>query len=88
MVHFGNQTQVFWADAKRDDPELSYEREFWTDFFVEWSPQGHFLCSTHRQGVAMWGGPDFTRLQKLEHAGERFIQVRVRVRVRELGLGS
>ncbi len=28
----------------------------------------------HRQGVALWGGPGFTRFQKFSHNGVQFIE--------------
>jgi len=73
-VRYGNMTTVNWNDAKKNEPQLAYEREFWTDFFFEWSPRGNLMATTHRQGVALWGGPEFARLQKIAHEGVRFLQ--------------
>lgn len=33
--------------------------------FVEWSPRGSMLATVHRQGVALWGGKSFERLQRV-----------------------
>lgn len=33
--------------------------------FVEWSPRGSYLATVHRQGVALWGGKSFARLQRV-----------------------
>lgn len=36
---------------------------------MEWSPRGSYLATVHRQGVAVWGGKTFTRLQRVAHPG-------------------
>ena len=44
-----------------------YKRSFWTESFVQWSPQGGYLGTVHTRGVAVWGGPSFARLQRFTH---------------------
>lgn len=73
-IRFGTRSQVLWNWPQRKEAEVAYQRDFWTDFFWEWSPMGNMMATTHRQGVAVWGGPEFTRLQKFEHPGVQFIQ--------------
>ena len=51
-----------------------YKRSFWTESYVQWSPQGNYMATVHRQGVALWGGPSFTRFQKFSHNGVQFIE--------------
>lgn len=41
---------------------------------MQWSPRGNLLATIHRQGVAVWGGPSFARLQRFNHAGVRLIE--------------
>jgi len=74
-LQFGSRTQVCWNWAQRKEFEVAYERDYWTDFFWHWSPMGNMMATTHRQGIAVWGGPDFTRLQKFEHAGIRYLNI-------------
>ncbi len=45
-----------------------------TESFVQWSPFGTYLATAHRQGIAMWGGPDFQRFQRFAHAGRSMPQ--------------
>lgn len=33
--------------------------------FVEWTPRGSYLTTVHRQGVAVWGGKSFNRIQRV-----------------------
>lgn len=44
-----------------------YKRSFWSEGNVEWSTRGTLLATTHRQGVAVWGGPSFKRLMRFGH---------------------
>eukprot|EP00873_Tetraselmis_striata_P009974 jgi/Tetstr1/430238/TSEL_020066.t1 len=72
-IRYQDQTEVAWNDARRAAPEEVYKRAFWTESFVQWSPRGNMLATVHRQGVAVWGGPAFQRLNKFGHSGVRLI---------------
>jgi translation initiation factor 3 subunit B len=39
----------------------------WTDLFSQWSPQGTYLTTIHLQGVALWGGSSFERINRFAH---------------------
>ena len=73
MIRFQDQTEVLWNDAKLGKCESVYSRAFWTESFVQWSPRGQMLATVHRQGAAVWGGPDFGRLQRFSHPFVRLI---------------
>ena len=45
-----------------------YNRENWTESYVQWSPHGSYLTTLHRQGVAVWGTSQFTRLHRFAHS--------------------
>lgn len=34
---------------------------------TRWSPKGTYLATFHRQGIALWGGDEFNRLQRFNH---------------------
>ena len=44
-----------------------YRRSSWTQSFVQWSPKGSYITTVHTQGVAVWGGPSFGRIQRFSH---------------------
>ncbi|KDD76724.1 eukaryotic translation initiation factor eIF2A [Helicosporidium sp. ATCC 50920] len=69
MARHGDDTEIYWNDVPKQQGELVYARPFWTDSFVEWTPQGSLLCTLHRQGVALWGGADFARFMRMQHSG-------------------
>jgi translation initiation factor 3 subunit B len=73
-IRFGDATEIHWNDAQKSAPVEVYKRDFWTESYVQWSPRGNFLATVHRQGVALWGGPGFTRFQKFSHNGVQFIE--------------
>ena len=45
----------------------------WTETYVRWSPRGTYLATLHKQGVALWGGPEFERQGRFGHNGVQMI---------------
>lgn len=35
---------------------------------MEWSPQGTYLVSMHKQGIILWGGPEWTQIKRFRHS--------------------
>ena len=71
MIRYKEDTEIYWNDAQKNLAENVYKRENWTDLFVQWSPLGSYIATMHRQGVAIWGGASFKRLQRFTHPGVR-----------------
>lgn len=67
VVRYGDETEVHWNDPARQQGEEVHKRSFWSEGGVEWSPRGTMLATSHRQGVAVWVGPDFKRLMRFSH---------------------
>jgi len=68
LLRYGTETEIFWHDVLKGEPELYYggEREkaggkIWCDWKVQFSPQGSFIATFHQQGIALWAGDQFTR---------------------------
>mmetsp|Transcript_54282 Transcript_54282/g.118967 ORF Transcript_54282/g.118967 Transcript_54282/m.118967 type:complete len:716 (+) Transcript_54282:39-2186(+) len=81
LLRYQEETAIYWYDSMKPTPELSYggEREkaegkLWCDGKVEWSPQGSFLVTHHKPGVALWGGDEFDKRARLAHKGVKGIQ--------------
>jgi translation initiation factor 3 subunit B len=74
VIRFGNNTSVMWNDGRRGRAEDAYSRANWTESYVQWSPLGDMLATVHRQGVAVWGGPQFKRLNRFEHHNVQLIE--------------
>ncbi|CAM9898932.1 unnamed protein product [Heterosigma akashiwo] len=78
VVRFASETHINWAE--KGPPQLSYggEREkergvTWCERYVMWSPQGTYLATFHRPGVALWGGGDFDKQARMAHTDVRSI---------------
>ena len=67
VIRYQDATEICWNDAQRTQAEEVYKRSFWTESFVGWSPHGSYLATKHRQGIALWGGPSFSRLVRFTH---------------------
>lgn len=46
---------------------MNVDRQNWTEVFIQWSPQGTYLATTHFKGVRLWGGPQWTRQTRFPH---------------------
>jgi len=72
-IRYGDETEIYWNDAAQSRSEEVYRRSFWTESYVQWSPRGSLLTTVHRQGVAVWGGPNWTRLLRFNHPGVQLL---------------
>jgi translation initiation factor 3 subunit B len=43
------------------------DRQHWTETFVQWSPKGTYLATTHRKGIQLWAGQSWTRYSRFPH---------------------
>lgn len=62
-----------------DIPFLSFRTEqesgkCWCDLYVAWSNTGAYLLTFHVPGVALWAGPNFTKVARLAHPGVQVAQ--------------
>jgi len=76
VIRYGDITEVLWNDIKPsfgENQEALVTRENWTQMYVSWSPHGSYLATFHEEGIALWGGPSWTKLTRLEHAGVKLI---------------
>lgn len=67
-----DDVSVAWHN-RTANPEPVHTRERWTESYVQWTPQGTFLATLHRQGVALWGGPSFERFMRYSHSNVRLV---------------
>lgn len=81
LVRYQNETEIHWFDSMNNAPLLSYggEREkksglIWCDWKVEWSPLGSYIATHHKQGIALWAGPNFEKRQRIAHAKAQYSQ--------------
>jgi translation initiation factor 3 subunit B len=72
VIHAGGE-KVHILQNNATAPSLIQRRDMWTDTYVMWSPQGTYLATFHRQGIALWGGEEFGRLHRFNHANVQLI---------------
>jgi translation initiation factor 3 subunit B len=71
-IRFADESEIYWSnDAGKPAP--IYERKDWTESYVKWSPYGNYIATFHSQGIILWGGPQFTKLHRFQHAGVKLI---------------
>ena len=73
-ARFADETELYWNDAHAKRPDEVYRRSYWTESYVQWSPRGNYITTVHRQGIALWGGPAFARLARMQHPGVQFLE--------------
>ncbi|KAJ1997563.1 Translation initiation factor 3 subunit b, partial [Coemansia thaxteri] len=56
-----------------NEPSLAAEkiisRTNWTEAHMQWSPLGSYMCTLHRLGLVLWGGPSWKKLMRFVHFG-------------------
>ncbi|GAA6004660.1 hypothetical protein JCM11491_002184 [Sporobolomyces phaffii] len=72
ILYQGDDLRVGWA-GKTGVADVAHERSKWTDLFTQWSPQGTYLATIHLQGVALWGGASFERINRFAHQEVKLI---------------
>ncbi|KAH7644441.1 translation initiation factor eIF-3b like protein [Dermatophagoides farinae] len=72
VVYDGGDTTAIYLNSN-PEPALIQKRTYWTEQSVHWSPLGTYMATFHKQGIALWGGPNFERLFKFAHEGVIFI---------------
>ena len=48
--------------------------QFWTESHVKFSPKGSYLATCHKQGIALWGGPEFSKVGRFNHPNVTYFQ--------------
>lgn len=68
----GDEVTVLWNN-KSQPPDIAYKKANWTDTRIQWSPFGTYLCTFHKQGIALWGGKSWNRIVRFVHQNVKFI---------------
>jgi len=73
IVHGKNRTTGVHSCGASQAIQVQ-QRENWTESYVKFSPKGSYLATSHKQGIALWGGPDFTRVGRFLHPNVTYFQ--------------
>ncbi|RUS14352.1 hypothetical protein BC937DRAFT_93938 [Endogone sp. FLAS-F59071] len=72
VLYRADDVSIFW-NMKTEAPEHVYSRTNWTETYVQWSPLGTYLTAFHRQGITIWGGPSWNKINRFVHPGVKLI---------------
>ncbi|KAI9014379.1 eukaryotic translation initiation factor eIF2A-domain-containing protein [Phycomyces nitens] len=72
VMYRGDDVSIFW-NQKADNPDHVYTRQNWTETYVQWSPLGSYLSTFHQMGIALWGGPSWSKIVRFVHPGVKLI---------------
>jgi len=76
LLRHGDNTEIYWCEGMVMNAQgtLAYDGErerqngkIWCEMYTAWSPQGSYLATFHRQGIALWGGEKFEKIMRFEH---------------------
>ncbi|KAJ3413176.1 Translation initiation factor 3 subunit b [Chytridiales sp. JEL 0842] len=72
VIMKGDDVGVYWNN-KAEQPDLVHNRANWSDMYVSWSPMGTYLATFHKQGIVLWGGPQFEKIVRFPHPNVKLI---------------
>lgn len=73
VIRQAKNTEVSWIEGPQiTPPDLCYDGpptekaqgKTWCEMEVQWSPEGLYLATLHPQGLILWGGPDWRKVQR------------------------
>ncbi|XP_035787167.1 eukaryotic translation initiation factor 3 subunit B [Anopheles albimanus] len=67
--------QVQFCQNTQPEPTELLKRERFTDTYVKWSPKGTYIVTFHKQGVIIWGGSSFVKVNKFAHGSAQFVDI-------------
>ena len=76
IVRQGANTEIYWCEGihMKGSGSLVYDGDrerkmgkVWCEMYTAWSPLGSYLVTYHRQGIALWGGDRFEKINRYAH---------------------
>eukprot|EP01134_Creolimax_fragrantissima_P002231 CFRG2231T1 len=73
VIRHDQNTSVLWNS--KAEGEVQHSQANWTESYVYWSPLGSYLATVHPRGIQVWGGPNFTKVQRFMHPGVKLMMI-------------
>jgi len=74
LLRYQDETEIHWHDMMAGLPQPDYcgerekkQKKIWCDSKVQWSPQGSFIVTFHKPGIALWAGPNYEKKVRMAH---------------------
>jgi len=82
LLRYNQETEIYWHDTINGEPKLYYggerekqDKKIWCDWKVQFSPQGSYIATFHKQGIALWAGDQFQKWKvRFPHDGVKQIE--------------
>jgi len=82
LLRYNQETEIYWHDTLSGEPKLYYggerekqDKKIWCDWKVQFSPQGSYIATFHKQGIALWAGDQFQKWKvRFPHNGVKHIE--------------
>mmetsp|Transcript_3124 Transcript_3124/g.3525 ORF Transcript_3124/g.3525 Transcript_3124/m.3525 type:complete len:694 (+) Transcript_3124:107-2188(+) len=80
VIRHAQNTEIYWCEGiqMKGEGKVVYDGErerksgkIWCEMYTAWSPKGTYFATYHNQGIALWGGSDFKKIQRFAHRGVR-----------------
>ncbi|KAJ2617985.1 Translation initiation factor 3 subunit b [Coemansia sp. RSA 1365] len=65
-LYADQELSVWWNETDQPAEKIK-GRQNWTESYMQWSPLGSYMCTFHRQGLVLWGGPSWSKLMRFVH---------------------
>lgn len=82
LLRYNQETEIYWHDTLSGEPKMYYggerekqDKKIWCDWKVQFSPQGSYIATFHKQGIALWAGDQFQKWKvRFPHEGVKQIE--------------
>lgn len=68
VTFVGPELSVSWNEPSQPAEKI-ISRTNWAETQVQWSPLGSYMCTFHKAGLVLWGGPSWNKLMRFVHPG-------------------
>ncbi|KAJ3260819.1 Translation initiation factor 3 subunit b [Boothiomyces macroporosus] len=62
----GDEVGIYFNN-KSESPDRCQSKSNWSDLFISWSSYGSYFVTIHKQGIALWGGPSWQKINRFPH---------------------
>eukprot|EP01132_Coremiostelium_polycephalum_P008620 gene8620-10610_t len=73
VVRYGDYTEICWNEMHLGKPDSEKVATGMTTSYVQWSVSGSYLVTFHPDGIVLYGGKDWGRVNLFEHRGVQLV---------------
>ncbi|KAJ3270097.1 Translation initiation factor 3 subunit b [Terramyces sp. JEL0728] len=69
----GDEVGIYFNN-KSESPDRCQVKNNWSDLFITWSSYGSYFVTIHKQGIALWGGPSWQKINRFPHPNVTMVE--------------